>query len=152
MEKVAVLMGSKSDRPILEDCFRYLEWFGIEVDEKVVSAHRHPEAVAEFARGAEASGYAVLIAAAGMAAHLAGTVAAHTTLPVIGVPIPVEPMHGFDSLLSIVQMPPGIPVATVTIGEAGAANAAVLAAQILATKYPALRARLQEFKSKGARL
>lgn len=152
MEKVAVVMGSKSDRQMLDDCFLYLQWFGIDVEEKVLSAHRHPGAVAEFARDAEAAGYAVLIAAAGMAAHLAGALAAHTNLPVIGVPLAVEPLQGFDSLLSTVQMPPGVPVATVTVGEAGAANAAVLAAQILAVKYPKLRARLREFKNAGARL
>jgi 5-(carboxyamino)imidazole ribonucleotide mutase len=149
-EKVAILMGSRSDEPLLAECKRYLEAFGLKYEEHVMSAHRTPEAVAEFARQAEHAGFGVMIAAAGMAAHLPGVVAAHTTLPVIGVPIPSGPLNGFDALLSIVQMPAGVPVATVAIG--GAVNAAVLAAEIFATKYPELRERLREFKAKGAKL
>ncbi len=150
MEKVAILMGSASDQPVLESCKKYLAAFGIPHEEHILSAHRNPEAVAEFAKNAEHGGFGVIIAAAGMAAHLPGVIAAHTVLPVIGVPIASGALSGFDALLSIVQMPPGVPVATVAVG--GAVNAAVLAAEILAMKYPELRERLREFKAKGARL
>jgi 5-(carboxyamino)imidazole ribonucleotide mutase len=122
----------------------------LEYEEHILSAHRNPEAVAEFAKNAERQGFGVIIAAAGMAAHLPGVIASHTVLPVIGVPIASGALNGFDALLSIVQMPPGVPVATVAVG--GAVNAAVLAAEILATKYPELRERLRAFKAKGARL
>ncbi|MDZ7290891.1 MAG: 5-(carboxyamino)imidazole ribonucleotide mutase [candidate division KSB1 bacterium] len=149
-EKVAILMGSASDQPVLENCKKHLEAFGITCEERILSAHRTPEAVSEFARQAESAGYGVIIAGAGMAAHLPGVVAAHTVLPVIGVPIASGALNGFDALLSIVQMPSGVPVATVAIG--GAVNAAILAAEILATKYPELRERLREFKAKGAKL
>jgi len=150
MEKVAILMGSSSDQPLLENCKKYLDAFGIQYEEHILSAHRNPDAVTEFVKKAESTGFGVIIAAAGMAAHLPGVIAAHTVLPVIGVPIASGALNGFDALLSIVQMPPGVPVATVAIG--GSVNAAVLAAEILATKYPALRERLREFKAKGARL
>jgi 5-(carboxyamino)imidazole ribonucleotide mutase len=150
MEKVAILMGSASDQPVLENCKKYLAAFGIAHEEHILSAHRNPEAVAEFAKNAEHAGFGVIIAAAGMAAHLPGVIAAHTVLPVIGVPIASGALNGFDALLSIVQMPPGVPVATVAVG--GAVNAAVLAAEILAMKYPELREGLREFKAKGARL
>jgi len=151
-EKIAIIMGSESDKPVMAECQRYLEHFGLAFEEYVLSAHRTPDAVADFARHAENNGFAVVIAAAGMAAHLAGVVAAHTTLPVIGVPIAAAPLNGIDALLSIVQMPAGVPVATVAIGRAGARNAAILAAQILATKHPALREKLREFKDRGARI
>jgi len=150
MEKVAILMGSASDQPVLESCKKYLVAFGIAHEEHILSAHRNPEAVAEFAKNAESAGFGVIIAAAGMAAHLPGVIASHTILPVIGVPIASGALNGFDALLSIVQMPPGVPVATVAVG--GAVNAAVLAVEILAMKYPDLRERLREFKAKGARL
>jgi 5-(carboxyamino)imidazole ribonucleotide mutase len=150
MEKIAILMGSSSDQPALENCKKYLAAFGLAYEEHILSAHRNPDAVAEFAKKAESAGFGVIIAAAGMAAHLPGVIAAHTVLPVIGVPIASGALNGFDALLSIVQMPSGVPVATVAIG--GVVNAAVLAAEILAMKYPELRERLREFKAKGARL
>jgi len=150
MEKVAILMGSSSDQPVLESCKKYLDAFGITNEEHILSAHRNPNAVAEFAKKAESQGFGVIIAAAGMAAHLPGVIASHTVLPVIGVPIASGALNGFDALLSIVQMPPGVPVATVAVG--GSINAAVLAAEILAAKYPALRERLREFKAQGAKL
>jgi 5-(carboxyamino)imidazole ribonucleotide mutase len=150
MEKVAILMGSASDQPVLESCKKYLAAFGITYQEHILSAHRNPDAVAEFAKNAESTGFGVIIAAAGMAAHLPGVIASHTVLPVIGVPIASGALNGFDALLSIVQMPPGVPVATVAVG--GAVNAAVLAVEILAMKYPELRERLREFKTQGARL
>jgi 5-(carboxyamino)imidazole ribonucleotide mutase len=134
----------------LENCKKYLAAFGLAYEEHILSAHRNPGAVAEFAGNAERNGFGVIIAAAGMAAHLPGVIASHTVLPVIGVPIASGALNGFDALLSIVQMPPGVPVATVAVG--GAVNAAVLAAEILALKYPELRERLREFKAQGARL
>ena len=148
-EKVAIIMGSESDQPVMAECERYLAHFGIEFEVHVISAHRNPEAVAQFAKEAESNGFGVLIAAAGMAAHLPGVIASHTTLPVIGVPLAAGSLNGMDALLSIVQMPAGIPVATVAIGSAGARNAAVLAAQILATKSAELRDRLRAFKANG---
>jgi 5-(carboxyamino)imidazole ribonucleotide mutase len=149
-EKVAILMGSPSDQPVLEKCGKYLTAFDLAYEEHILSAHRNPEAVAEFAKNAERQGFGVIIAAAGMAAHLPGVIASHTVLPVIGVPIASGALNGFDALLSIVQMPPGVPVATVAVGVA--VNAAVLAAEIMATKYPELRERLRAFKAQGARL
>ena len=140
MPKAALIMGSKSDWPSLEGCVRVLRSFGIEVEVHVASAHRTPEKVAAFADSARDNGFEVIIAAAGKAAHLAGVIAGHTTLPVIGIPIKSSFMDGLDSLLSTVQMPTGIPVATVAVG--GGDNAAYLAAQILSIKYPALADRL----------
>jgi len=150
MEKVAILMGSSSDQPVLESCKNYLAAFGIAYEEHILSAHRNPETLAEFAKNTERAGFGVIIAAAGMAAPLPGVIASQTVLPIIGVPIASGALNGFDALLSIVQMPPGVPVATVAVG--GAVNAAVLAAEILAMKYPELRERLREFKAKGAKL
>jgi len=152
MPKVAILAGSKSDLPSMAVCKQYLEHFGIDFEEHVMSAHRNPEQTAEFARSARERGIGVLIAAAGMAAHLAGALAAHSTLPVIGVPMPGSALNGLDALLATVQMPTGIPVATVAIGSAGAANAAILAAQILALNDPALQEKLAAFKAAGAKL
>ncbi len=152
MAKVAIVVGSKTDLPSMASCRKYLEHFNIAYEEKVMSAHRNPEQTAEFARQAQQQGYSVIIAAAGMAAHLAGTLAAHTVLPVIGVPMPGSHLNGMDALLSTVQMPTGIPVATMAIGSAGAANAAILAAQILALQDDALRQKLMTFKQQGARL
>ena len=128
--KVAVIMGSKSDWPVMEGAVQILREFGVRVEAKVVSAHRTPVEMAEFARDARAKGYSVIVAGAGGAAHLPGMVAAHTSLPVIGVPVPITQLSGMDALYSIVQMPKGVPVATVAIG--GATNAGILAAQILA--------------------
>ncbi|MCC7517602.1 MAG: 5-(carboxyamino)imidazole ribonucleotide mutase [Verrucomicrobiae bacterium] len=139
---VAILMGSDSDFELMERCHKTLDEFGIVHETRVMSAHRTPDTVAEYVRGAPSRGIRVFIAAAGGAAHLAGAVAAQTTLPVIGVPLDATEMKGLDALLSTVQMPPGIPVATVAIGKFGATNAAVLAAQILATSDPALAKKL----------
>ena len=140
--KVAVLMGSASDQGKMEPAVTTLGEFGIEVDERVMSAHRTPAAVAEFARTARANGYAAIICGAGMAAHLAGAVAAHTTLPVLGVPLSGSALNGVDALYSTVMMPKGIPVATVAID--GAMNAAMLAVQIMAVSDAALAAKLDE--------
>lgn len=145
MKKVAVVMGSRSDMPVMETCTKTLEEFEIPYDVKVLSAHRTIDEVIAFCERAEEE-YEVIIAAAGYAAHLGGVIAAKTTLPVIGVPLDASPLKGIDSLLSIVQMPGGIPVATVTIGKAGAKNAAVLAAEIMAIKYPELRSKLKEYR------
>ena len=151
MRKVAVLLGSKSDEGPMAGCTDYLAKFGIPCDVRVSSAHRQPDETAAFVKAAEAEGYAVIIAAAGMAAHLAGFAAAHTTLPVIGVPLEGSALNGVDALYSTVQMPAGIPVATVAIGSAGAKNAAVLAAEILALNDDGLRRKLAEFRSNGAK-
>jgi 5-(carboxyamino)imidazole ribonucleotide mutase len=151
MRRVAVLLGSKSDEQLMAGCTDYLAKFGIPYDLRVSSAHRQPEETAAFVKGAEADGYAIIIAAAGMAAHLAGFAAAHTTLPVIGVPLEGSALNGVDALYSTVQMPAGIPVATVAIGSAGAKNAAVLAAEILALNDDGLRRKLVEFRSNGAK-
>lgn len=148
--KVGILMGSDSDLEIMKEAAEALKEFGIEHDIQIVSAHRSPELVSEFVKGAKDKGYRVLIAGAGGAAHLAGVCAAHTTLPVIGVPIASTPLNGFDALLATVQMPSGIPVATTAIGKAGARNAGILAAQILATSNKDLDAKLVQFKKKLA--
>lgn len=146
---VAVVMGSDSDFPVLKGCIKLLKEFGVEVQVLVCSAHRTPEKAAAFASNAEAEGIEVIIAAAGKAAHLAGVLAAHTPLPVIGIPIKSSTMDGLDSLLSTVQMPAGIPVATVAID--GAENAAILAVQILSCAYPKLREKIIEYKKELAR-
>lgn len=135
----------------MRSCADYLSRFGIPFEMRVSSAHRQPEETAAFVRDAERNGFSIIIAAAGMAAHLAGAAAAHTTLPVIGVPLEGSPLHGLDALYSTVQMPAGIPVATVAIGSAGAKNAAVLAAEILALNDPGLKKALGEFRKNGAR-
>jgi 5-(carboxyamino)imidazole ribonucleotide mutase len=138
---VGILVGSKSDMPILEKCTTRLEELGVEYDLNVMSAHRDPNGVSEYAATARERGLKVIICAAGMAAHLAGAVAARTSLPVIGIPVATGALGGFDSLLSTVQMPSGVPVATVAVN--GAVNAAVLAAQILALSDPELAVRLE---------
>lgn len=140
---VGILMGSDSDLPAMAECARVLEGYRVVYDIRVLSAHRTPEQATAFARGAEARGLKLVVAGAGGSAHLAGVVAAHTTLPVIGVPLAGSPLQGFDSLLSTVQMPPGIPVATVGVGPMGAKNAGHLAAAILALSDRALRERLK---------
>ncbi|HTR98750.1 MAG TPA: 5-(carboxyamino)imidazole ribonucleotide mutase, partial [Bacteroidota bacterium] len=140
-----------SDEKAMAGCTEYLGKFGIPYELKVSSAHRQPAATAAFVTGAESAGFAVIIAAAGMAAHLAGFAAAHTTLPVIGVPLEGSALGGVDALYSTVQMPSGIPVATVAIGGAGAKNAAVLAAEILALTDETLRRKLAEFRAGGAK-
>jgi len=147
---VAVLMGSKSDLPTLEKTVEVLRGLGIPHELKITSAHRTPEATHAYVKDADARGCAVFIAAAGLAAHLAGTVAGLTLKPVIGIPLDAGPLNGIDSLLSTVQMPGGIPVATVAIGSAGAKNAAYLAAQILALSDPALAERLEAAREANA--
>jgi 5-(carboxyamino)imidazole ribonucleotide mutase len=142
---VGILVGSKSDMPVLERCTTRLEDLGIEYEIEVRSAHRNPEGVSEYASSARERGLKVLICAAGMAAHLAGAVAARTRLPVIGIPVAAGTLGGLDSLLSTVQMPSGVPVATVAVN--GAANAAVLAAQILALSDPDLAEKLEGAKA-----
>ena len=151
MRRVAVLLGSKSDEQAMAGCTEYLAKFGIPHDLRISSAHRHPDQTAAFVKSAAADGYGVIIAAAGMAAHLAGFAAAHTTLPVIGVPLEGSALNGVDALYSTVQMPAGIPVATVAIGSAGAKNAAVLAAEILALTDDSLSGKLAEFRANGAK-
>lgn len=146
--KVAVIMGSDSDFQALKGCIKFLKEYGVEVDVNVISAHRTPKAAEAFAKGASDNGFDLIIAAAGKAAHLPGVLAAYTTLPVIGVPIKASTLDGLDALLAIVQMPKGIPVATVAID--GADNAAILAVQILSLGYPYLKDKLLEFKKKMA--
>ncbi len=143
---VAVIMGSKSDWETMRHADEKLTEFGIAHECRVMSAHRTPQLAAEFASGASARGIEVLICAAGGAAHLAGVFAAHTILPVLGVPMKSDALNGMDSLLSTVQMPAGIPVATLAIGKPGAVNAALFAVAILATNRPELRTKLEEFR------
>jgi 5-(carboxyamino)imidazole ribonucleotide mutase len=149
---VAVIMGSKSDQSIMAECTRHLEYFGISSQQYILSAHRTPDETAQFAREARDKGIRVIIAGAGMAAHLAGVIAAHTTLPVIGVPLPGSELNGVDALYSMVQMPSGVPVATMAIGKAGAINAAVLAVEILSITDDKIYQRLVEFKKIGCKL
>ena len=149
MKKVAVLMGSDSDWPVVKGACTQLAAFGIPYEAHILSAHRTPAAAAEFARNARGNGFGVIICAAGMAAHLAGAVAGNSTLPVIGIPLKGGVLDGMDALLATVQMPSGIPVATVAVG--GAKNAAVLAAQILAVSDEALAAQLDATRADMAR-
>lgn len=148
MKKVAVVMGSDSDFPVVRGAVEKLEYFGIPFEIRVISAHRTPAAAEDFAVNAAERGIGVIIAAAGKAAHLAGVIAAYTILPVIGLPIKSSFMDGLDSLLSIAQMPTGVPVATVAVG--GAENAGILAAQILAVGDPKLESKLHDFKKQMA--
>jgi 5-(carboxyamino)imidazole ribonucleotide mutase len=145
MKKVAVLMGSDSDFPEVSDALKQLKAFGVPFEAHVISAHRTPFEAEQFAKNARDNDFGVIITAAGKAAHLGGVIAAYTTLPVIGLPMKSSTMDGLDSLLSIVQMPSGVPVATVAIG--GAQNAAILAAQILGVYDETLAAKLSEFKT-----
>ena len=146
MPLVGVIMGSKSDEPYVKETTAVLERLGIEYEVNVISAHRTPEKAREYGKTARDRGLEVLIAAAGGAAHLPGVLASWTTLPVIGVPLPTTDLKGEDALLAIVQMPGGIPVATVAIGTAGAKNAAYLAAQILGLKYPKIAQAHEEYR------
>lgn len=146
---VAIVMGSDSDLPVMEASFAILRSFGIPFEARITSAHRTPEVTKDYVKDAEARGCAVFIAAAGMAAHLAGAVSAATVKPVIGVPMNAS-LDGLDALLSTVQMPAGIPVATVAIGKAGAKNAGYLAAQILSTADPALADKLRDERAANA--
>jgi 5-(carboxyamino)imidazole ribonucleotide mutase len=143
---VGILMGSDSDWPIMEHAAKQLTAFGIEYDARVLSAHRTPDHAVRFAEEAEGRGMACIIAGAGGAAHLAGVMAAKTTLPVLGVPMPSKYLQGMDSLLSTAQMPAGIPVATFAIGEAGAANAALFAVAMIARTDPAMAEKLKAFR------
>jgi len=145
---VGVIMGSTSDVDVMKGCTETLKELAIPYEAKVISAHRTPKQAQEYASTAVERGLNVIVAGAGWAAHLAGFMAAHTPLPVIGVPIDSSPLKGMDSLLSTVQMPPGIPVATVSMGKGGAKNAAVLAAEILALKYPPIAERLRAYREK----
>ena len=147
--RIAVIMGSKSDWDTMQHTCDVLEELEISCEKKVVSAHRTPDLMFEFAENARARGIAVIIAGAGGAAHLPGMVAAKTTLPVIGVPVQSKALNGLDSLLSIVQMPKGVPVATVAIGKAGARNAGLLAAQILAISDSSIQERLDAYREKA---
>lgn len=144
--KVGIVMGSKSDLPVVERTQKILKEFGIDYETRVISAHRTPAAAETFAKTAEEKGIEVIIAAAGKAAHLGGVIAAYTPLPVIGLPIKSSTLDGLDSLLSIVQMPKGVPVATVAID--GAENAGILAVQILSVKYPEIRKKMKAYKIK----
>src|SRR5438093_9056911 len=148
---VSIVMGSDSDLEIMQECGKALDEFGIAYEIDVTSAHRSPDRTTEYARKAAGRGIRVIIAGAGGAAHLAGVIAAHTTLPVIGVPIPSTSLQGMDSLLATVQMPAGIPVATVAIGKPGATNAGILAAQVLALSDGSIAKRLEAHKEKLAR-
>src|SRR4051794_12658325 len=145
---IGIVMGSASDWETMKAAAKMLDEFGVPYDAKAMSAHRTPHAVAEWATNAQKNGMKAIIAAAGGAAHLAGVVAAHTTLPVLGVPMPSKHLQGLDSLLSTVQMPKGIPVATFAIGEAGAANAALFAVALLAVSDEAMSRKLTDFRRK----
>ena len=148
--KIGILMGSDSDWPAMKGCADMLQQFGVSYEVRILSAHRTPDDTTDYAKAARERGLQIIIAAAGMAAHLAGAVAAQTTLPIIGVPMASGYLQGVDALLSTVQMPPGIPVATVGIGAAGARNAALLAVQILSLKYKNLAKKLADHKTKLA--
>lgn len=145
---VAIIMGSDSDWPVMKNAAQMLADFDVPYEAKVVSAHRTPDLMFAFAENAQKNGYQIIIAGAGGAAHLPGMVAAKTTLPVLGVPVPSKHLQGQDSLLSIVQMPKGIPVATFAIGDAGAANAGLFAISILANQDADLAKKLAEFRAK----
>lgn len=143
---VGIVMGSDSDLPIMEAALKVLDSFSIPFEVTISSAHRTPKRTSEFSQSARSRGIEVIIAGAGWAAHLAGVIASETTLPVIGVPIDSSPLNGLDALLSTAQMPGGVPVATMTIGKAGAKNAALFAVQILSLKYPELQDKLAAFR------
>ena len=144
---VGVVMGSQSDWDVMQHAAKVLKDFGVAFEHKVVSAHRTPDRMSEYARTAESRGLQVIIAGAGGAAHLPGMVAAQTLVPVLGVPVPATSLAGMDALLSIVQMPRGVPVGTLAIGKAGAANAAILAAQIVGLRHPEVRERLRIWRA-----
>lgn len=148
MVKIGIIMGSNSDWAVMEHAARVLEQFSVAYEAKVVSAHRTPDLMFEYAKSAQARGLQAIIAGAGGAAHLPGMVASQTTLPVLGVPVPSKYLRGEDSLLSIVQMPKGVPVATFAIGEAGAANAALFAVSLLANHDAALAQKLADFRTR----
>ncbi len=149
--KVLIIMGSDSDLHIMEESAKILDAFGVPFDMTVASAHRTPARTLNLVKAAEKNGVDVIIAGAGMAAHLPGVIASHTTMPVIGVPLEASPLKGMDALLSIVQMPPGIPVATMALGKAGARNAGILAVQILARKDAKLAEKLLSHRQEMAK-
>lgn len=144
---VSIIMGSTSDLPVMGEATAVLEQFGVSCDVQVLSAHRSPNKLRTYLERVRQGGVRVVIAGAGMSAHLAGVVAAEVVIPVIAVPLPGSPLQGFDSLFSMVQMPGGVPVATMGVGKSGARNAAILATQILALSEPALRQKLLDFKA-----
>ncbi|HNV24134.1 MAG TPA: 5-(carboxyamino)imidazole ribonucleotide mutase [Candidatus Omnitrophota bacterium] len=146
--KIAIMMGSKNDLPIMEEAAALLKEFGVSYEIKVLSAHRTPKETAQYAEGLKAKGVKVVICGAGASAALSGVVAAHTLLPVIGIPIDATPLNGMDALLSTVQMPPGVPVAAVAIGKPGAQNAALLALRILALEDQVILKKLEDYKQK----
>lgn len=152
MKKVAVIIGSPTDRDTILAAEPYFDYFQIPWELFILSAHRNPDEIVELAASAREKGYGILVGAAGMAAHLAGTLKAHTTLPVIGVPLAGGVSDGLDALLSTVQMPKGVPVATLSVGKAGAINAAVLSAEILALSDASIMEKLDRFKSEGCKL
>ncbi len=152
MPKVAIVMGSQSDADVMAIAEEYLQYFNIDYETHILSAHRTPEATAQFARSAEENGFAAIIAGAGMAAHLPGVIASLTTLPVIGVPLSGSALNGVDALYSIVQMPRGVPVATMAIGKAGAGNAAIFIAEMLAAQNKDIKERLIRFRRNGCKL
>ena len=143
---VSIVMGSDSDLDRMSECAKILDEFDVSFEMTISSAHRSPKATMKYAENASSRGIEVIVAGAGRAAHLAGVIAAHTTLPVIGVPIDGGPLNGVDALYSTVQMPPGIPVATMAIGSGGAINAGIFATQILSVKYPKLQLKLKQYK------
>jgi len=148
--KVAIILGSENDKKFIEDSYKYFTFFSIEIETHVISAHRNPDDVAHFAKNARDNGYNVLIGGAGMAAHLAGALKANSTLPVIGVPFPGGVSDGMDALLATVQMPKGVPVATMSVGKHGVINAAILCAEILSLNDDSLVEKLTLFKKNGA--
>ncbi len=148
--QVSVVMGSKSDLPVMKKCLEVLDDFGVVYEMKILSAHRMPDATADYAKNIEKRGIQVIIAAAGGAAHLAGIIAANTVMPVIGVPLASSHLQGLDALYSIVQMPAGVPVACMAIGTAGAKNAAILAVKILSLSSLELKKKMEEYKAKLA--
>ena len=150
--KIAFLIGSESDRKTVEKSIKYFDYFNLNVEIMVMSAHRNPNDVAEFAINARSNNYSILIGAAGMAAHLAGALKSHSTLPVIGVPLSGGIAEGLDALLSTVQMPKGVPVATMSVGKAGAINAAILSAEILSLNNDLIANKLIEFKNNGSKI
>jgi len=150
--EVVIVMGSTTDLDTMKNCETYLNYFGIKYEVKILSAHRNPSEVMEFSQNADTNGVKVIIAAAGLAAHLGGVIASHTVLPVLGVPMKGGLMDGLDALLSMVQMPAGVPVPTLSVGNAGAKNSAIVAAQIIALSNPEMKKKLFAFKKMGSKL
>ncbi len=149
MKKIAILMGSETDRETVMSAVPYFDYFGLEWELRILSAHRNPEEVTQFSQTARQNGFGVIIGTAGMAAHLAGAIKAHTTLPVIGVPLAGGILDGMDALLSTVQMPKGVPVATFAVGKTGIINAVIFAAEIFALSDDSLALKLKQFKAAG---